>query len=194
MKDRSSIRLQRCVGWFLSRPAALRSRKRQKSTLESAIRATVGNLTFRCDRDLGDDAEVLLANVVNALNLIFEVDPRRFHWIWSRKPDILVMKTEMPRYWSQFGTYLLPYEEVMANNRAEVAASIIHEAVHARMHSAGLEWWPDLRNRMEARCYAEELLFFTKLQRAGWNATRRIAWTAKQIDDYRRAGTRSLDR
>jgi hypothetical protein len=180
--------LWRSASWLIGAPAAVLVRQRQQALIRSAATANVGNLTFRCEAALADEAELLLGSIIESLNLIHEVDEHRFDKIWASKPSFLVCKCNVPRYLTHFGIIMLPYRKVLQNNRSETAATIIHEAVHARMYRAGLKWWPDVRDRMEARCFKEERLFFQKLQEVGWDASRRIAWTTRQIDEYTRSG------
>lgn len=162
------------------------SRRSDAKSLARAHRARCGNLDLRCDRELAGASRALFERIVDALDLIQEVDERRFNWIWERMPRFYVAKDLPAQYWSLHHTCVLDAAKLGSRNRADTAATIVHEATHARFFAAGLKSWPDIRLRMERICVGEEMRFFRRLQRAGWRGVEaRLDWYERLLERLR---------
>ena len=82
-------------------------------------------------------------------------------------------------------TCYLCEKELAERADAVIAATLVHEAVHARLQRAGLRYWPDLRPRIEAVCVREEIAFVRLLAAAGFTDTERwLAWLDRRLQRY----------
>jgi hypothetical protein len=128
------------------------------------------------DMSLSAAAAPEIARVADALELIEREDPRRFARIVhdARRVVLIPAAGSAGEYWHHFRAIVLDVGHVRAAEPVALAATIIHEATHARIKRAGIPSPPALRERIELRCVAEEISFVTKfpgsdgfVQRAG---------------------------
>jgi len=79
-----------------------------------------------------------------------------------------------------------------------IAATIVHEATHARLHRRGIGYEEDLRGRVEAVCVRRQLAFAARLPNGEqvreqaerdleWYSTRGL-WTNQALIERRRSG------
>jgi hypothetical protein len=175
-------RLRRCVFYTVTTPFFAFSRRHDRKLLATATTSRCGNLDLRCAPELGLQSATLFDRIVEAVDLVQEVDTRRFQWIWSGMSRFYVSSELLAQYWSHESTCILNASRVLSGGRADIAATIVHEATHARLCRAGVFGWPDIRQRLELICVREEIRFFRRLGDAGWNVDARLDWYEKLMD------------
>lgn len=181
-------RVQRCVFYIATTPFFAISRRDDPKLLSAAIKAHCGNLYLRCAPELADDSAELFNRIIEAINLIQEVDERRFDWIWNGMQKFYVSRDLPTQFWSRHGTCVLNASKIATGKRADIALSIVHEAAHARLCRSGIYAWPDIRQRIEGVCVREEMRFLRRLGNAGWRVEARLDWYTellKRLDDRR---------
>jgi hypothetical protein len=102
-----------------------------------------------------------------ALDLIAATEPRRLSRMRRDVDRILI--TTVQTAWGQFHPplrmCLLDEEHVCRPNitAEDIALTLVHEATHARLFAAGLDYPPALRGRIERVCMRQELVFALRL-------------------------------
>lgn len=119
--------------------------------------------------------EVAHARVALALDLIAASDPRRFERIRRDMPNIRVIRAGGGFLEAAVPTCVVDWPDVMWNPVAHLAATIVHEATHARLHRAGIGYPAAWQRRIERRCVLEEIAFLRRLPDGGATAARREA-------------------
>lgn len=110
-------------------------------------------------------SEIILRRVEEALALIRAFDPVRYNRITSDLERVWVRP--IPVYLGQFNASLnaceLDIDFILdeASSPEQIAATIVHEATHARLERHGYE--EKLRPRVEAICLRREMAFAAKL-------------------------------
>jgi hypothetical protein len=112
----------------------------------------------------GSDA---LLRIENALKLIKTYDPLR-HDRLSHDLDLIVVRVltgEIGRFDHPLRACCLDTRFVLAETSSPemIAATIVHEATHARLWRRGIRYEQEFRHRVEAVCYRRELAFAAKL-------------------------------
>lgn len=117
---------------------------------------------------LDDDAEPVLHRVEEALNLIKVYDPLRYQRLIRDLERIWV--TLIPGALASFDetvwACMLDRRHVLSKDVSveRIAASIVHEATHARLRRCGIGYdGKELRARVEAVCFRRERAFAAKL-------------------------------
>jgi len=87
-----------------------------------------------------------------------------------------VRKATRPHYLLDQGVCVLPVSHVLAGNPSALAFTLIHEATHARVAKAGIEWRPSVESRIEHLCLKEEERFALHLERRGFDVDAIRAW------------------
>jgi hypothetical protein len=135
----------------------------------------------------GKTAEPVFRRVEEALSLIKENDRLRYSRLIRDLERVWVRDT--PGALGTFNQVLracsLDREFVLAETtRPElIAATIVHEATHARLESCGISYQEKLRPRIEAVCFRRERAFATKLpngEQVRDQAERALATYSKQ--------------
>jgi hypothetical protein len=145
------------------------------------------------------DPEPILRRVEEALHLIRAHDQLRYNRL----------KRDLERVWVRdivgaIGSFnksmracTLDREFVVAEGLCPelIAATIVHEATHARLDRCGIDYKEELRSRIEAVCFRRELAFAAKLpngERVRATATRSLEfyasdkyWTNAAMAEYR---------
>jgi hypothetical protein len=107
--------------------------------------------------------EPSLRRVEQALNLIKTHDPCRYRRLIRDLERIWVLITAEGRAAFDEGIWacVLDPRYVLdaANSVEELAASIVHEATHARLQRCGIKYQQDLRARIEAICFRQQRAF-----------------------------------
>jgi hypothetical protein len=119
--------------------------------------------------------EVAHARIALALDLIAAVDPRRFARIRRDMPNIRVIRAGGGFFEAAIPTCVVDWPHVMWNPVVELAKTIVHEATHARLHRAGIDYPERWQRRIERRCLLEEVAFLRRLPDGGAQAARREA-------------------
>jgi hypothetical protein len=106
-----------------------------------------------------------LRKVEEALNLIKVHDRRRYDRlrhdlvrVWVR-----LLPGNLACFNATFGACELDTRFVLERPPEIIAAAIIHEAAHARLWRAGIEYVEEARHRIEAICIRQELAFAGRL-------------------------------
>jgi len=104
--------------------------------------------------------------IANALRLIKENDPRRFHYV--QRHIRFIVNCARPfgggAYFND--TKACEFEFVALRSDDDIqfytpwyACALVHEATHGRLHSWGIPYTPDNRARIEKLCVTEEQRF-----------------------------------
>jgi hypothetical protein len=113
------------------------------------------------------NAEQVLRRVEEALRLIKEHDQQRYKRIVSDLDRVWVrlVPGALGRYVHSLRTCELDERFVLAEASLPVviAATIVHEATHARLCRCGIGYDENVRGRVEAVCFRRELAFARKL-------------------------------
>jgi hypothetical protein len=102
-----------------------------------------------------------------ALNLISELDPRRYHQIKRDVKKIWVYIA--PGYYAQWmnelQTCILDRDYFCRTNvsPAELALTLVHEATHARLDKLKIKYTEEIRHRVEQLCVKSEIAFAKRL-------------------------------
>lgn len=114
------------------------------------------------------DHAALVDKSAAALDLIAVLDPVRLERIRRLVRRVIITDLPGARGAYIFGsrTCLLSADHVRERSAALVALTIVHEAAHVRVDSAGIRFWPDLKARIERRCDREQLAFAQLLEKA----------------------------
>ena len=102
-----------------------------------------------------------LEKVAAALDLIAAVDPvgeRRVHRYLSQI-TVLNIGASLGWYWRNLNACFISGAHVRDAAVSDIAETILHEAVHARITRAGLHSTSTTRDRIEAMCRAEQARF-----------------------------------
>jgi hypothetical protein len=159
----------------------------------------------------GSKAETVLHRVEEALCLIRTYDRRRYDRLRRdlERVWILVLVGALGSYNDRLRACELDPRHVLTEDSSPeiIAATIVHEATHARLLRCGLGYDEGRRSRIEAVCFRREIAFAAKLpdgervrDRAERQLTRcttneywtDVAFDARLLDDAREA-LRHLD-
>ena len=171
-----------------------------RTYLAMATRRKVHGIKIRAAAPVDEEANRRALDMVEAaLHLIAQYDPRRMRRIVRDVEWILITRT----------TYASAYYErdwkMCVINRsyltdagasaAGTAATIVHEATHARLLACGIPYDEPLRPRVEALCYAEGANFARRLPE-GDRLAQEILHTQPTASDHwsaERLGRRASD-
>lgn len=116
-------------------------------------------------------SQPVFEKVGSALELIRSVDPLRFSRVQRDLRSILVTDIGVSSYSFATRTCTLDLRLVRDKSEAMAALTIVHEAVHARLYSAGIVTWRRIQPRIERICVREQIAFAGRLRDAGWGGT-----------------------
>lgn len=115
----------------------------------------------------GDKAETALKRVEDALSLIKTYDRPRYEHLRRdlERVWILVLNGSLASYNEKLRTCELDPRHVLDENASleVVAATIVHEATHARLLRFGIGYDEEKRSRVEAVCFRRERAFAARL-------------------------------
>jgi hypothetical protein len=153
--------------------------------------------------------EALLSRVAGGLDLIAIHDPSSLHRLQRHLRRILVeldLYAAM-HYMSQFDACIVNADFVMRadTTTTDIASCLIHEATHARLDHAGVEYTENIRGRIERICCNAELRFLRRVPNAKdaidrvERATRRTAvegeWSNQRLrEQYHQSRIQALRR
>jgi hypothetical protein len=168
-----------------------------------------GVLVGAVNTGVSEPDETLIGKVASALDLIALHDPSSLHRLQRHLRRILVeldLYAAM-HYVSQFDTCIVNADYV---TRAEttitdIASGLIHEATHARLDHAGVEYREDIRGRIESICYNAELRFLRRVpnskdaialvERAKQHTTVEEEWSNQRLsEEYHQSRIQALRR
>jgi len=143
---------------------ALLKKLLEKLMLSCSASRRIDGLWVGCfDRD----SAASLNRVEEALGLIKTYDRRRYdrlirdlQCVW-----VLVIPGGIAKFDSSLWACVLDPRHVLneANSVARIAASIVHEATHARLWRRGIRYQENLRSRVEAVCFRRERAFAARI-------------------------------
>ena len=112
-----------------------------------------------------------LEDVERSLQLLFNSDSLGWQRItrYLSQVSIVNIDTSLGWYWKNLNACFLSPALIKHSPEAEIAAVILHEAVHARLYRWGIRTGPENRTRIEAICMREERRFraLTETGKAG---------------------------
>jgi hypothetical protein len=138
-------------------------------------------------------AESVFPRISDALYLIRTYDSRRFRRLKVDVPRILVQGQETTRNaWCharlRWCVVTFRYATAADTSLGDLASSIVHEATHARIAHAGIEYRMPTRARIELACAKEQLAFARRLPDSDElvaQLTRRVAsWACEPGPDW----------
>jgi hypothetical protein len=112
----------------------------------------------------GEHGDQTIHSLHKALKVISQTDPRRFERLKRDLRRIVLMKAGGPQFASEVGACLVRSEYVRQNSPEAVATTIVHEAIHARLHRQGIGYGPNMRSRVEEVCVREQIAFAGRLR------------------------------
>jgi hypothetical protein len=112
--------------------------------------------------------EEVCARLDRALTLIQRLDHRRYSRLRRDVRRILVVPRPSDHLMPGTVTCYLSETRVLGRPDVPVALTLVHEATHARLQRAGLQYWPDLQERMEHLCITEQIRVTQLLPRVGY--------------------------
>jgi hypothetical protein len=119
----------------------------------------------------GDEAEVALGRVEAALTLIKAYDRIRYDRLRRDLERVLVvvLPGALGSYSERLRACQLDPRHVLADDSSPeiIAATIVHEATHARLQRCGIGYDEERRSRIEAVCFRREAAFAMKLPNGG---------------------------
>jgi hypothetical protein len=150
--------VRRAVTWPLRAGFELRTRR-------TARHARVVGLDVYIDADSKDpnDTQVVVDRLSAALELLNLIDPRRLARIRDEVPRVYIEPAASSRYFAASNAIGLALRLVQRHDAETIAATLVHEATHARIERRGIRAWPDLLSRIERRCVLEEIAFLEKV-------------------------------
>jgi hypothetical protein len=138
------------------------------------------------------EARALALNTLRqALDLLKTRQPRRLARLERDVPRVILQQTSSSGYLATPNAILLAVTELEREDAALTAATLVHEATHARIELAGIAAWPRLRSRIEQRCLREQIDFLTcvpgreDLVRYYRDWLGREWWTSRQVSERR---------
>lgn len=114
----------------------------------------------------GERSDQTIHSLHAALQVISQTDPRRFERLRRDLRRIVLVKAGNPEFASEVGACLITSGYVRQNSPEAVATTIVHEAVHARLHRRGIGYGPTMRSRVEEVCVKEQVAFARRLRNA----------------------------
>ena len=114
--------------------------------------------------------EIEFRRVEEALGLIKKYDRLRYNRLMHDLERIWVVPLSgaIGAFDTSTGSCKLDPRFVLAGPPETIAAVIVHEATHARLHRCGIRYEEDERARVEAACTRRELAFAAKLPDGEW--------------------------
>ncbi len=113
------------------------------------------------------NSKTKLNRVEEALSLIKRYDRRRYDRLIRdlERVWVLVIPGGIAHFDSSIWACVLDPRHMLddPNSAARIAASIVHEATHARLWRRGIRYQEDLRSRVEAVCFRSERAFAAKI-------------------------------
>ncbi|HET7024692.1 MAG TPA: hypothetical protein VFI39_05765 [Gemmatimonadales bacterium] len=112
------------------------------------------------------DGSKQFATVMAALQLLHDVDPRRFN---RMKRDIrgiwLIGIAGLGEYDTKRRVCKIDPDYIMSLDRSaeSIASTIVHEAMHARLAGCGFEYTIERRHRIEQICTQAQIAFASRL-------------------------------
>lgn len=114
-----------------------------------------------------NDSAASLDRVAQALDLIKTCDRRRYDRLIRdlERVWVLIIPGGIAHFDYSIWACVLDPRHVLdeANSPAGIAATIVHEATHARLWRRGIRYQEDLRPRVEAICFRSERAFAARI-------------------------------
>lgn len=130
--------------------------------------------------------QTLLDRLSLVLDTASQYGPRHYHRLLRNDLKIFVRYNMSPgEYWSAANVCLIDAEALMQRSPEVMASVVIHEAVHAHVHLAGIRWPKDRegRNRIERLCLNEQIDFLCRLPDGARRHERLLNFLRNECDD-----------
>lgn len=132
-----------------------------------SARASCEGVDVRCFLASRDEREQLFNKVCAALGCLAQYDPMRLRRIKRDLRGIWIASAlgNYAEYHHDMGLCVLDQIHVLRKERSagHIAATIVHEATHARLMAAGFGYAPEQRQRIESVCFRAEIAFASRL-------------------------------
>lgn len=125
----------------------------------------------------------LVSKIREALTLIAQVDPKRFCRLSRDIEYIACIRAvyALGQYIDQARACVLDLDYVRrTTDPAQIAIVIVHEAIHARLHRAGVLFSTERASRIERACAREEVRFAKRIP----GADQLLEWTKERLRVY----------
>lgn len=109
------------------------------------------------------EAERVIDNVRAALYAWRDLDPSGFMRARRVMWRILIKSTALSYYSSAGEMCILDLATAMSGSKWQIAAVLIHEATHAYINRRWVPYTPELKDRIERICVAQELAFVDRI-------------------------------
>ena len=162
-----SKRLLVRVPWIVWRAMVWPVRKvHQTLTLAIADKISInGIVVSTAASDIS--ADLLRLRFEQAFGLIAENDHRWIRRLQQDVAGIIVLDGEHSSYWATTNVIHVASDAISDHSSELLAALLVHEAVHARIHLQGVRSWPDIRRRIEGSCLDQQIDFLRRLPNGG---------------------------
>lgn len=110
--------------------------------------------------------EVVFDRVRSALELLMEVDLRRHRLVCRYVKQVFVWPGPYDAF-IRSGGVLLASDTAINASTTELVGTLVHEAVHIRVHRLGVRYVGSRKARIERRCVAEEVDCLLRAQLIG---------------------------
>jgi hypothetical protein len=130
------------------------------------MRASCQQVDVRCSLGSSDDRQLVFQKVCEGIALIAQYNPVRLAQIRRDLRGVRIDHCDgVAQYRHKTRLCLLDFHYVMGQEvtPAHVAASIIHEATHARLMKAGFGYEIERRARIERLCFKAEKAFGSRV-------------------------------
>jgi hypothetical protein len=146
------------------------------------------------------ELEIVLVKLREAFDLLRTHDSRRFAQLRKGVRYIWVGATHnTAEYWVDLNMCVLQFDYVLSakTSAADLAQTLVHEAMHARLHRLGFGYEEHERDRIERICVRAEIDFVERLSGEASlvaDAERRLAYGADVWTDseFNNRGQRAL--
>lgn len=145
--------------------------------LKRALRARTGPFLILQQRELPIQQQAAaVQTVVSALALVQSHAPALYEQIRRDMTTIYLSTVDRAHYLVDLQACVLPFQQVLGENPATIAFTLVHEATHARIAHAGIGWWPRVEGRIERACLRRERRLASCLEVAGFDVGGMMDW------------------
>jgi hypothetical protein len=145
----------------------------------------------------GEESERTIGSLRKALQLLETTDPGRYQRLRRDLRRIALLKAGGPEFAPEVRACVLRSRYVRESDPAGVAATLVHEAAHARLWRRGVRENSDSRPRVEEICVNEQIAFAERLGNPDMlnhlrDKLQRPWWTQAQLHERRITAWRHL--
>lgn len=106
---------------------------------------------------------ILRQKIGEGLDVIQAFDGRRSVQVAERLPRFILVSGGGDHFSPVLRAHMVDANQLSTRTNAQMALNIVHEATHARVHSAGIPMTEDTASRIERICVREQIAFAQRL-------------------------------